>query len=108
MAQLAAYEWPGHVRELENTLTQCMVRARDQVLTPDMLPLPATAPPADGDGAPAEPPPLWSLDQVEAAHIQRVLHHTGGHKGHTCEILEISRPALDRKIQKYALTVPRA
>jgi two-component system response regulator AtoC len=47
-----------------------------------------------------------SLEQVEAAHIQRVLHHTDGHKGRSCEILGISRPALDRKIEKYALIVP--
>jgi DNA-binding protein Fis len=35
-----------------------------------------------------------------------VLRHTGGHKGNSCEILGISRPALDRKIQKYGLTLP--
>ncbi|MGB5777090.1 MAG: helix-turn-helix domain-containing protein [Sedimenticolaceae bacterium] len=46
------------------------------------------------------------MDEVEAAHIQRVLQHTGGHKGKCCEILRISRPALDRKIQKYDLTLP--
>ncbi|CRI67217.1 hypothetical protein THIOKS1470012 [Thiocapsa sp. KS1] len=28
---------------------------------------------------------------------------TGGHKGKTCEALVISRPALDRKIERYAL-----
>ena len=50
---------------------------------------------------------LRTLDQVEAEHIQRVLHHTGGHKGKTSRILDISRPALDRKIKKYGLTVPQ-
>lgn len=45
------------------------------------------------------------MDEVEAWHIQRVLDHTGGHKGKSCEILGISRPALDRKIKKYDLTV---
>jgi two-component system response regulator AtoC len=50
--------------------------------------------------------PLRTLDEVEAEHIQRVLNHTGGHKGNSCEVLGISRPALDRKIKKYALTLP--
>jgi two-component system response regulator AtoC len=108
MARLTAYPWPGNVRELENALTQCMVRARDGLLTPDLLSLPG-APASAGDRGPVAdaPSPLQSLEEVEAAHIQRVLGHTGGHKGRTCEILGISRPALDRKIRKYRLTVPR-
>jgi DNA-binding NtrC family response regulator len=105
MARLAAYPWPGNVRELENTLTQCMVRARDRVLTPELLSLPGD--PAPQGGPPAEAPPLRTLDEMEAEHVQRVLTHTGGHKGRACDILGISRPALDRKIAKYALQLPR-
>ncbi len=102
---LLRYPWLGNVRELENVLTQAMVHARDGLLTPDLLP--------SGPGEEPPPPataeaPLKSLDEVEAEHIQRVLNHTGGHKGHTCEILGISRPALDRKIAKYALTLPQS
>ena len=105
---LQQHDWPGNVRELENLLTQAMVQARDTVLTPDLLPIrhrSATPIAAAGDSAPEEAAPLQTLDQVEAAHIQRVLHHTGGHKGNSCRILGISRPALDRKIRKYGLTV---
>ena len=49
---------------------------------------------------------LRTLDELEAEHIQLVLNHTGGHKGKSCDILGISRPALDRKIRKYELTLP--
>ena len=48
---------------------------------------------------------LLTLDELEARHIQKVLNHTGGHKSNTCRILGISRPALDRKIEKYQLSV---
>jgi DNA-binding NtrC family response regulator len=51
---------------------------------------------------------LRTLEQVEAEHVQQVLDHTGGHKGKTCDILGISRPALDRKIAKYGLQLPLA
>jgi DNA-binding NtrC family response regulator len=54
-----------------------------------------------------DPGGLQTLDAVEAEHIQRVLDHTGGHKGQSCEILGISRPALDRKITKYGLRLPQ-
>lgn len=102
LARLCQYDWPGNVRELVNVLTQALVRARYPVLTPDLLALP------DRPAAPATATegPLLSLDEVEALHIQRVLAATGGHKGHACDILGISRPALDRKIQKYQLQLP--
>jgi DNA-binding NtrC family response regulator len=104
---LQAHDWPGNVRELENVLTQAMVLARDGPIDITELRLrdrqeglPTNSP------AQADETALPSLDQVEAAHIQRVLDHTGGHKGRSCDILGISRPALDRKIQKYGLQLP--
>ncbi|RMG34274.1 MAG: sigma-54-dependent Fis family transcriptional regulator [Gammaproteobacteria bacterium] len=103
--RLQGYDWPGNVRELENTLTQALVRARNGAILPEHLALGT-----HGTGHPppevAAAPPLQSLDQVEAEYIQRVLDYTGGHKGRSCDILGISRPALDRKIRKYGLRLP--
>ena len=112
MAQLMAYDWPGNVRELENTLTQALVRARDTVLTPELLALQHRESTSPAQAVPADPfrdsaGRLLSLDEVEAQHIQRVLAETAGHKGRACEILGISRPALERKINKYRLRLPR-
>ena len=105
LAMLLDHDWPGNVRELENVLTQAMVLSRGGPITREHVRLQA---PADDRRAPQGDPasPLQSLDEIEAAHIQRVLDHTGGHKGRSCEILGISRPALDRKIQKYRLRLP--
>ena len=105
LQRLLEYDWPGNVRELENVLTQAMLHTRGDALTPDLLPLP-TAGRVSSSAAQTANETLRSLDNVEAEHIQRVLDHTGGHKGRSCEILGISRPALDRKIKKYALRVP--
>ncbi len=108
LQRLMEHRWPGNVRELENVLTQAMVHARGGALTPDLLTLgdiPGPLSPAEaGDETHGI---LRTLDEVEAEHIQRVLNHTGGHKSRSCEILGISRPALDRKIKKYALHLPR-
>jgi DNA-binding NtrC family response regulator len=114
LALLCQYDWPGNVRELENRLTQAMVQARTGLITADLLELDPEAEHASSLGAVAtggtgmtpEHGVLRTLDAVEAEHVQRVLDHTGGHKGKTCEILGISRPALDRKIEKYALRMP--
>jgi len=107
---LQGREWPGNVRELENVLTQAAVRARDGILTPDLLTFePGSGQPAHAVGAECRgngEEILRTLEQVEAEHIQRVLDYSQGHKGRSSRILGISRPALDRKIKKYGLTVP--
>ncbi|MGB5453098.1 MAG: sigma-54 dependent transcriptional regulator [Sedimenticolaceae bacterium] len=108
MDALQRHDWPGNVRELENVLTQAMMLARDGQISETHLRFRLQ----DESTVPQEPDRpddqagLQTLDQVEASHIQRVLDHTGGHKGRSCDILGISRPALDRKIQKYGLTLP--
>ncbi len=113
MNLLLAHDWPGNVRALENVLIQALVHARSNLFTSDLL-----APSIRGQAlaSPVAPPsdPFWdssgrplSLDEMEARHIQRVLNETNGHKGRTCHILGISRPALDRKIGKYGLQLAR-
>jgi len=100
---LGAYDWPGNVRELENTLTRAAVIARGPVITLEHLSL------GDTSGTIAEPPfpgaAGQSLDAVERAHVQQVLHQTDGNKRQAARLLEISRPRLDRLIAKYGLTV---
>jgi DNA-binding NtrC family response regulator len=108
LQKLQVYHWPGNVRELENILTQAVVLARGGPIGDDHLRLGTTPQPAPRDETAPEAAglALRSLDEVEAEHVQRVLDHTGGHKGRSCDILRISRPALDRKIQKYRLRLP--
>src|SRR5512143_1555988 len=111
MNLLLEYDWPGNVRELENVLTQALVCSRGPLPTPDLLALrgstQAVIPAAAVNDSFRDPTGrLLSLDQLEAVHIQRTLDETGGHKGRTCEILGISRPALERKIDKYDLHLP--
>ena len=112
LAHLMTYDFPGNVRELENLLTQASVHARTAVITPDLLRLGGSHARTEEAVVEASPAPpaeanvLRTLDEVDAEHIQRVLDHTGGHKGHTSQILGISRPALDRKIDKYGLKLP--
>jgi DNA-binding NtrC family response regulator len=97
---LGAYEWPGNVRELENALTRAAVLTRGPVITADALAL-GTGP----TGAPAEPAAQTgdSLDAVERAHLERILHRTGGNKRQAARILGISRPRLDRLIARHGL-----
>lgn len=96
MEVLVAHDWPGNVRELENTLTRATVLATGGVLRPDHLALGAGARTA----APGE---LASLEDIERHHVARVLAATQGHKTRAAELLGISRPRLNRLIQKFGL-----
>jgi len=124
---LQRYEWPGNIRELENILTQAVIRTRGVSIEVEALVLPQglagtctagtdTGNSADNNGNnkyaattlhQLDSNDFKTLDQVEALYIQQVLTFTEGHKGKTCNILDISRPALDRKIVRYELIVSK-
>ena len=95
---LLTYRWPGNVRELENCLTRAVVTATSEVIRPEHLQFGAPA-----AGAELHPESLATLEDVERAHITRILEATGGHKSRSADILGISRPRLDRLIQKFDL-----
>lgn len=106
MAVLKQYAWPGNIRELENVLSQAVLRNRGSIVDANHIvlsgPLSAGAETKPATQGGYKPSPL---KDVEAEHIQYTLDYVGGHKGKACEILQISRPALDRKIEKYQLTL---
>jgi len=108
MACLNAYAWPGNVRQLENTLMKAAVMERGDTLSIDRLP-PEIGRAQEKPAPTSQPSPandLRSLRELEKDHIERVLERTGWHKGKACEILDISRPKLERRIQEFNLIPP--
>jgi len=113
LEHLTRLPWRGNVRELENVLTRAVVLSPGEVLLSDNLP---ALPEADGAGV--EPPPSLpfsldrdqssfpTLEQAERILILRALEASHGHKGKTCEMLGISRPTLERKLQRYGVATP--
>jgi DNA-binding NtrC family response regulator len=91
--------WKGNVRELENALTRAVILAKGDVILKENLPLePSEKKPFSRD--------LVSLKDIERSYIQHVLGATHGSKTKTSQILQISRPTLDKKIKEYELDVP--
>jgi two-component system response regulator AtoC len=56
---------------------------------------------------PAQPGKLLTLDEVEERYIRKVIKETDKNKGEICEILGVSRPTLERKLEKYGITFER-
>ena len=103
MEAFYAYDWPGNIRELENLLMKAVAMCPGETITPDLLPVELVK------QAPL-PSPVFdvqmSLQEIEKAHVLRVLLHTGWHRGRACEILGTSRPRLRRLINQYDLEEP--
>ncbi len=95
MDALRLHTWPGNVRELENCLTRAVVVSTGDVIRPEHL---AIGPVPEGTLG-SQP----TLGELERDHVARILAATGGHKARSAEVLGISRPRLNRLIQKYGL-----
>ena len=96
---LAAYPWPGNIRELESTVARAALSAPGRVVRgTDVDFLNAGAEPAD-----ASPTRLASMREVERAHIVKVLEAVGWNKKEAATVLDISRGTLYRKIAEYGL-----
>ena len=106
VARLASYDWPGNVRELENVLTRALVLSRGATVTAGDLALgqeSAAADDAASAGAAEGVADDQSLAAIERAHIVRVLQRAHGNKRQACRVLRISRPRLDRLLEKYGI-----
>ena len=99
LAALRAYPWPGNVRELLHALEQALIVCDGPVVEPFHLPPQVRA--RSGGAAPAAGP--QTLDDLERAHIERVLSDEGGHRGRAATILGISERNLYRKLIRYGL-----
>jgi DNA-binding NtrC family response regulator len=95
MEVLLHHDWPGNVRELENAVTRALVLATHGVIHAEHV---APAAPAPGSTAQLE-----SLAELERRHVVRVLQATRGNKTKAAEILGVSRPRLNRMLQRHDL-----
>ena len=94
---LIRHNWPGNVRELENCLMRAVVIASGSVVWPEHLSIASPVRSTETN--------LSSLEQLEREHVAQVLAATGGQKGRAAEILGVSRPRLNRLLEKYGLEV---
>ena len=101
LRRLAESPWPGNVRELRNVLDRAVLMAAGPVLRSGHLRLDEASPRAS-PRSPAAPrmgyPTHFSLDEVEADHIDQVLRAQNRHLGRAADILGIHRNTLSRKL----------
>ncbi|MGK5087660.1 sigma-54 dependent transcriptional regulator [Bdellovibrionota bacterium FG-2] len=97
LALLRSYAWPGNVRELEHVIERAVALTNSTVLFPEDFPseIVKTQVPVAG--------PLSSLEDIERAHILKVLQDVNYNKSRASEVLGIDRATLYRKAQRYGI-----
>ena len=96
MDLLQQYNWPGNVRELENAVERAMVVAQEPEIREQDFTIRAST-----QVLGAQVPDGRTLDDIEKAHILRVLEDCGGNQTRAAEVLDIDRVTLHHKLKKY-------
>jgi two-component system response regulator FlrC len=109
-AALAAHDWPGNVREVENVIQRALILSTGSLVGPEHLhlaprPQSPTAPRAAAE-APVTTLPeaekrVDNMKDLERDHILRTLAEVGGSRKAAIERLGISERTLRYKLQQY-------
>ncbi|MEW6269751.1 MAG: sigma-54 dependent transcriptional regulator [Thermodesulfobacteriota bacterium] len=127
-ARLLAHDWPGNIRELQNTIERAFaISTSDTIELADIAP---ALPPAERREEPLTPQPdvevpaaadavrpsqtaapdgddqdqgVISLEEAERRAIVAALRQSRGNKNEAARLLRIDRQRLYRKIEKYQL-----
>jgi two-component system, NtrC family, response regulator HydG len=94
MEVLLRHDWPGNVRELENAVERALVIGRSSEIKPSDFSFQF-----QGD----EPRGGKTLEDVERAHIERILRETQHNLSRAARILDIDRTTLYNKLRRYGL-----
>ncbi len=109
LRQLISGDWPGNVRQLENSIQQAVVLSGGRVITPEHLRQSPAGPTADRNhldlaALVRDSVPLKSvLAKVEREMIVEALSQAGGNRSEAARMLHIYRRLLYEKIDEYGL-----
>jgi two-component system response regulator AtoC len=113
MQLLRSYAWPGNIRELEHAIERAVAMSNTTVLFPEDFPaeisrgasagLGAGAASVQAAGGSEQEGASTSLEEMEKAHIMKVLQEVSFNKSKASEVLGIDRATLYRKAQRYGI-----
>ena len=100
MKEMMAYDWPGNVRELENVMERTVALCDEEEVQHFYI----TGDAFSGTcGTFKKKEELTKLDEVERAHIEKILHKFHHNISRAASVLGIDRKTLRTKIYKYGI-----
>ena len=93
-SMLLSYDWPGNIRELENTLERAATLSEGDIIYPEHIRL---------EISPVQSSLKQQLKEMEKRIILQTLQMTGGDKKKAQELLGISRSVFYDKLKEYHL-----
>lgn len=93
-SMLLSYDWPGNIRELENTLERAATMSEGDIIYPEHIRL---------EISPSQPGLRQQLKEVEKRIILQALQTTAGDKKKAQELLGISRSVFYDKLKEHGL-----
>lgn len=115
-AHIQSYEWPGNIRELENTMLRALILAQGDIIMPHMVVPPSTQLEGGGVSMPSilpDTPKGWldherplTLAEIEAQALLQAFQRHGHNVAQTAKALGISRGTFYSKAQKIGLPLP--
>src|SRR5579863_461774 len=100
MKVLTDFDWPGNIRELENTILRGVTLARGDTLEPSDIQLDTARAAANHTSF---LPPGVSLEQWEQQMIREALRRSNGNKSQAARLLGISRNALRYRLSQMGV-----
>ncbi len=97
-AKIAAYDWPGNIRELRNCVESAVVMCRGNVIEVDDLPPNVSRASTESS---IEIPLGSTMDEAEKAVILATIGYCKGNKSKAADMLGIGRKTIIRKMQEY-------
>ncbi len=104
MRILTRYDWPGNIRELENTIERAVLLAEGDMLSPDDLELLFADDHVAGQRAVQLPPEGIRLADAERQFIEQALERTGWVQKDAAGLLGISSRTLNYKVKNLGIT----
>ena len=105
---LIGYDWPGNVRQLQNTVERCVVLSNREQIELDDLPPEIRDEESQFKGAvdllPARLNLADTLEKIESALVRRALARNDFVKAKAADALGISKSLLQYKLKKYDIT----
>lgn len=109
MDALSNYDWPGNIRELQNTIERLKILAENNEIRLEDVPFSIRMPKAraTGPGSSSSDSGEFSLEMpledVEKSHILRTLAYNQGNKTKTAHSLGITIKTLYNKLHRYGI-----